>query len=142
MYDHKALLVVCWNLSAAFDTIDHTLLVNHKQNYNGLCGKAFDWLKSDLTDRYRSVHIKHSSSESNFGIPRGSVLGHLLFSYYTKLIRAIAAKYNLKIHLYADDTRIRIQIFNCMCLFDFQATQKQSLHYVLLKLTSIKHRYG
>ena len=57
-----------------------------------------------LTDRYQSVHIKDNSSEYtklNFGVPQGSVLGPLLLSDYTKSITAIAAKYILKIHLYA-----------------------------------------
>ena len=91
MDDHKASLVVFLDLSAAFDTIDHTILVNRLRNDYGLSGKALDWLESYLTDRYQSVHIKDNSSEYtklNFGVPQGSVLGPLLFSYYTKPIRA------------------------------------------------------
>ena len=50
MDDHKASLVVFLDLSAAFDTIDHTILVNRLRNDYGLCGKALDWLESYLTD--------------------------------------------------------------------------------------------
>ena len=39
----KASLVVFVDLSAAFDTIDHTILVNSLRNDYGLCGKALDW---------------------------------------------------------------------------------------------------
>ena len=113
MDDHKASLVVFLDLSAAFDIIDHTILVNRLRNDYRLSGKALDWLESYLTDRYQSVHIKDNSSEYtklNFGVPQGSVLGPLLFSYYTKPIRAIAAKHNLKIHLYADDTQLYVSL--------------------------------
>ena len=61
---------------------------------------AMDDHKASLVlflDRYRSVHIKDNSSKYtklNFGVPKGSVLGPLLFSYYTKSIRAILVKYN------------------------------------------------
>ena len=124
MDDHKASLVVFLELSAAFDTIEPTILVNRLRNIYELCGKALDWLESHLSGRYQSVHIKNNSSEYtelNFGVPQGSVVGTLLFSSYTKPFRAIAAKHNLKIHLYMYMT------LNYMCRSDFQATQKQSL---------------
>ena len=106
MDNHKASLVVFFDLSAAFDTIDHTILVN-------LCEMTMDYVKKNLIGWNHislidiNLYIKDNSSEYtklNFGVPQGSVLGPLLFSYYTKPIRAIAGKYNLKIHLYADDT--------------------------------------
>ena len=109
--DHKASLVVFLDLSAAFDRIDRTILVYRLRNDYGLCEKALDWLESYPTDRYQPVHIKDKSSEYtnfNFGAPQVSVLGPLLFSYYAKSIRAIAAKYDLKIHLYADDYQLYV----------------------------------
>ena len=95
MDDHKASLVVFLNLSAAFDTIDHTILGNLLRNDYGLCGNALDWLESHLTDRYQSLDIKDNSSEYtklNFGVPQGSGLEPLLFRYYTKTYESHSSK--------------------------------------------------
>ena len=117
MDDHKASLLLQLDLSAAFDTIDHTILVRCLRDDYEICEKTLDWLESYLTDRYQSVHIKDNSSEyTKFNlVAQGSVLGHLLFSYYTKPIRAIAAKYNLKIYLYADDTQLHVSFRFSSC---------------------------
>ena len=66
--DHKASLVVFLDLSAAFDTIDHTILVNRLRNDYELSGKTLDWLESYLTDRYQSVHIKGTPWDETFSM--------------------------------------------------------------------------
>ena len=97
------------DLSAAFDTINHSLLLKRLQNIYGIQGSALKWLESYLLKRQFSVKVKKFSSSScvlEIGVPQGSILGPLLFILYTKDIQSIVTKYGFNVHLYADDTQI------------------------------------
>ena len=100
------------DLSAAFDTIDHDLLLNRLTDWFGIGGNALSWLNSYLRDRFQCVNINGTISnpfELLFGVPQGSVLGPLLFIMYTTPLSSVLTKFsNLNHHLYADDT----QVFN------------------------------
>jgi len=105
--DIAALAVL--NLSAAFDTVDHPILLHRLQTSFGLCGSALAWLSSYLEQRrhYVSAHGKQSAmSDSKFGVPRGSVLGPILFIMYTADVIRIVERFGLGVHQYADDTQI------------------------------------
>ena len=74
--------LVLLDLSAAFDTIDHSTLLSCLQNWFGVGGCVLKWFTSYLTDRYQSIKIGSTLSDVCkllFGIPQGSVLGPLLF---------------------------------------------------------------
>ena len=65
------------DLSAAFDTIDHTILLRRLGNWFGVSGKALDWLKSYLTGRRQRIKLGDrlsSRSDLSFGVPRGQFL--------------------------------------------------------------------
>ncbi len=62
-------LLVVLDLSAAFNTIDHNILLNRLENFVGISGRALAWLKSYLTDHHQFVavneevdHIDHKCS--------------------------------------------------------------------------------
>ena len=81
--------VVLFDLSAAFDTIDHAILLDGLQRRHSFAGVALRWLESYLRDRKQSVIIgQASSSETTLitGVPQGSVLRPLLFSLYVQPI--------------------------------------------------------
>ncbi len=78
-------LLVLLDLSTAFDTIDHDILIDRLQNYTGIQGQALRWFRSYLSDRYHFVYLNGESSQLSpvkYGLPQGSVLGPLLFSIY------------------------------------------------------------
>ena len=106
------------DLSAAFDTIDHSILLARLQQRYGIDGVALRWMRSYLSERTQSVVIDRvSSNEATliYGVPQGSVLGPILFSLYVQPIGDIIRKHELlKYHQYADD----LQLF---CHFSFDA---------------------
>ena len=103
--------LVLLDLSAAFDTIDHTILVDRLGSYFGMEGKVLQLLLSYLQDRFQITKIGEAKSEPkklSTGVPQGSVLGPLLFSLYITPLSQILSLHGVKFHFYADDTQIYI----------------------------------
>ena len=79
---HVSLLVLL-DLSAAFDTVEHKILLKTLQMKLGVCGSALSWFKSYLEGRSQRICIKETLSQSfdlQWGVPQGSCLGPLLFT--------------------------------------------------------------
>ena len=109
--DKKCVFLVLLDLSAAFDTIDHGILLHRLQYQFGLNGTALRWLESYLTNRTQCILIdgvKSFSKQITCGVPQGSVLGPLLFSVYLSELGQLIREYNMSFHTYADDTQIYI----------------------------------
>src|SRR6218665_1480677 len=105
--DHALLGLL--DLSAAFDTVDHGVLVERLARPYGLRSTALDWLRSYLLDRRQSVFYDGVSSSVRSlvcGVPQGSVLGPLLFLLYTADVGELAASLGLSSHFYADDSQL------------------------------------
>ena len=112
--DHKeAVVLTPLDLSAAFDTIDHQILLRRLDHDMGIRGVCLKWFESYLRDRSQAVHLSSASSEDRsvaFGVPQpqGSVLGLLLFTLCSSPVSAIAHSHGLGAHFYADDSQLYV----------------------------------
>ena len=100
------------DLSAAFDTVDFDIFDKRLTQCFGIHGNVKNWILSYLKDRKGQVCIAgHKSSEHALkcGVPQGSVVGPVMFIYYTYPLGKIIQSHNLKYHIYADDTQIYIE---------------------------------
>ena len=113
----QGVYLVLLDLSAAFDTIDHHILLDGLRSRIGVEGHALRWIESYLTGRQQRVVIRGSPSEPVdllFGVPQGSVLGPKFFIVYTAPIADICRRHDVSVHMYADDT----QVFLSFDLYD------------------------
>lgn len=109
--EKKCVFLVLLDLSAAFDTIDHSILLQRLRLNLGVDETALQWFSSYLSNRSQCISINGEKSTSKrlpFGVPQGSVLGPLLFSAYMSELGNIVRDFNMNFHSYADDTQIYI----------------------------------
>ena len=96
------------NVSAAFDSVDHNILLQRLRTSFGLGGRVLEWLESFVRGRSQSVHIDNLQSEwrvISTGVPQGSVLGPLLYVLFTADVLQIVARAGAGVQQYADDTQ-------------------------------------
>ncbi|KAK6174094.1 hypothetical protein SNE40_017434 [Patella caerulea] len=109
----QSTVLILLDLSAAFDTIDQSLLINRLALRFGIQGIALKWFRSYLSGRTQSVKINECRSSSTllkYGVPQGSVLGPVLFTLYTAPIGDIIRRNNTNYQLYADDTQLYLAL--------------------------------
>ena len=103
--------LVMLDLSAAFDTIDHTIFVNRLCHTFHIKGCAQKWFASYLQNRKNRVCISGEFSKEhilNFGLPQGSILGPRGYTMYTHPVGDILRRNNVSFHIYADDTQVYV----------------------------------
>ena len=111
MDDGRVTALTLLDLSAALNTIDHTILLRRLSDWFGVSGKALDWFKSYLTgssQRIKLGNCRSSKSDLSCRVPQGSVLGLLLFTLYTTPISSLILGHAIPHHLYADDSQLYI----------------------------------
>ena len=110
--DNKEVVcLVLLDLSAAFDTVDHKILLDTLEKRFGITDTALKWVESYLhqhTQRVVVQDLNMDGSMSNsvtliFGVLPGSVLGPTLFTLYTMPLGDIWRKYSITYHLYTGD---------------------------------------
>ena len=107
----KYVVLVLLDLSAAFDMVDHPILIQRMYTRFGVRDDVLQWMTSYLSGWRQSVKIGDDISPSvtmQCGVPQGSVLGPILFSLYVCPLIDIASKHGIHTHQYADDCQLYI----------------------------------
>ena len=105
----EAVILALLDLSAAFDTIDHEILLNRMFSRFGISGTVLKWFRSYLSGRSQCVSVNGVSSSPAplpFGVPQGSVCGPILFIMYNSPLHDIAIAHGIPDHGYADDEQL------------------------------------
>uniref|UniRef100_A0A669D7L0 Reverse transcriptase domain-containing protein n=1 Tax=Oreochromis niloticus TaxID=8128 RepID=A0A669D7L0_ORENI len=108
----KCSVLLMLDLTSAFDTVDHYILLNRLKYWVGVSGTALKWFSSYISERYSTVAVskyRSSSASLSFGVPQGSVLGPLLFLVYLLPLQHILSPFeDICYHCYADDIQLYI----------------------------------
>jgi len=102
-------VLVLLDLSAAFDTVDHSTLLQRLRVSYGLDDTILQWFASYLSGRtqyIRSLATTSSPSEVGCEVPQGSVFGPILFLLYVADLLQLVKRHQLSPHACADDTQI------------------------------------
>lgn len=113
MDSQKVVLLTLLDLSAAFDTVDHEILLYRLRHTFGISEDVLEWFRSYLIGRTQYVSLNGEKSNAvilDCCVPQGSILGPAKYSRYTKPLATLIRALKILFHGYADDTQLLMPI--------------------------------
>jgi len=111
MSEQKVTALCLLDLSAAFDTIDHSIILHSLSSWFGFDDTVISWLTFYLSSGSFVTSINSTSSATSSlrqSVPQGSVLLPLLFILYTTSLSSLTSDSSVDHYLFADDTQLFI----------------------------------
>ena len=111
MEKQEVTALIAIDLSAAFDTVDHNILLDVLKSQYGVCATAFNWLDSYLRPRSYRVKIESTMSaprQLQCSVPQGSCLGPWLYLTYAGTLFDVIPQ-PISVHGFADDHTANIR---------------------------------
>jgi len=102
-------VLLMFNMSVAFDTIDHQTLLQPLEQHFGITGTPLAWMTSYLRDLFQTACVDGEQSLPalmEYGLPQVSVLGLKNYVLHTKPLGDVIWRHALEHHLYADETQL------------------------------------
>ena len=107
----RDVILILLDFSAAFETIDHRILLHRLETRFGFAGEVLQWFSSYLANRKQYVSVASNDSSVTTpicGVPQGTTLGPILFILYTSPLEEILTKHGLNPMFFSDDTQLYI----------------------------------
>ena len=124
MNSQRVTLLVLLDLSSAFDTVDHGILLKRLSSKFGIGGEVLNWFSTYLSGRSQRITLDGVFSDKfdlNFGVSQGSCLGPFLFVTYVSKLFDIINNHLPDAHCFADDTQLYLSFKPDSCSIQGEA---------------------
>jgi Reverse transcriptase (RNA-dependent DNA polymerase) len=101
--------LVLLDMSAAFDTVDHTIVLDVLNRRFGIRNAALLWMSDFTGQRTQRIQVRNTTSDIGViscGVPQGSVLGPYQFVMYSEDVPDVFKSHRISYRLYANDMQL------------------------------------